>query len=69
MLNYDEIVTQSDYHRDLLLANAAQQRLAPPAATAQPHPVLAWIGRRLIRWGQQLQGEPTLPPLPHLQRQ
>jgi len=64
MLNYDEIVTCREAHRDLLLTNAAQQRLGQALATSQPHPVTAWIGRQLIRWGQQLQGEKPLPPLP-----
>ena len=64
MLNYDEIVTQTNDHRAFLLANAEQQRLAQTLTPRQPHPVMAWVGRRLIRWGQQLQGESTLPPLP-----
>ena len=64
MLNYDEIVTQTNDHRALLLANAEQQRLAQTLAPRQPHPVMAWIGRRLIRWGQQLQGAKSLPALP-----
>lgn len=64
MLNYDEIVTQTNDHRALLLANAEQQRLAQTLAPRQPHPVMAWIGRRLIRWGEQLQGETALSALP-----
>lgn len=64
MLNYDEIVTRSEAHRDLLLTKAAQQRLGQALATSQPHPVSAWIGRQLIRWGQQLQGAKPLPTLP-----
>jgi hypothetical protein len=39
MLNYDEVVTRSAAHRDLLLTNAAQQRLAQSLAPSQPHPV------------------------------
>ncbi len=64
MLNYEEIVTRSAAHRDLLLTNAAQQRLTQSLTPSQPHPVSAWIGHRLIRWGQQLQGVKPLPPLP-----
>ncbi len=64
MLNYDEIVTRSEAHRDLLLTNAEQQRLTQSLVASQPHPVTIWIGRQLIRWGQQLQGTKSLPPLP-----
>lgn len=63
MLNYDEIVTRTNDHRAFLLANAEQQRLAQTLTPCQAHPVIAWIGRRLIRWGEQLQGETTQPPL------
>lgn len=64
MLNYDEIVTQVSEHRNFLLANAEQQRLAQAVAPAQPHPVSAWFGRQLIEWGRQLQGAKPLPTLP-----
>lgn len=64
MLNYDEIVTCAAAHRDLLLTNAAQARLPQSLTTSQPHPVSAWLGRQLIRWGEQLQGETLLPSLP-----
>ena len=64
MLNYDEIVTHSAAHRDSLLTNAAQQRLAQSLAACQPHPISVWIGRQLIRWGQQLQGAKPLPTVP-----
>ncbi len=64
MLNYDEIVTRSAAHRDWLLTSAAQQRLAQFRPSPQPHTISAWTGRQLRRWGQQLQGETLLPPLP-----
>lgn len=64
MLNYDEIVTRSEAHRDWLLTNAAQQRLAQSLAASQPHPISAWIGRQLIWWGEQLQGAKPLSALP-----
>ena len=66
MANYDEIVTQVNEHRNFLLENAEQQRLvqslATPRAPSQPHPMKAWVGRQLVAWGQQLQGEESLPP-------
>lgn len=68
MLNYDEIVTRGAAHHDLLLTNAEQQRLGQSLAASQPHPVSAWIGRQLIRWGQQLQGVKPLPTMPLLQQ-
>lgn len=67
MLNYDEIVTRGAAHRDLLLTNAEQQRLGQALTATRPHPVSAWIGQLLIRWGQQLQGTKPLPAVPLLQ--
>ena len=62
MLNYEEIVTCTAAHRAELLTNAEQQHLVDRVAAFHPHPVNAWLGRQLIRWGRQLQGGP--PPLP-----
>ncbi|MEZ4869259.1 MAG: hypothetical protein R3C14_48500 [Caldilineaceae bacterium] len=62
MLNYDEIVTRTNDHRAFLLANAAQQRLAQSLTLDQPHPIIAWIGQRLIHWGEQLQSVKAQPP-------
>lgn len=62
MLNYDEIVTHTTAHRDLLLTNAEQQRLAQTLAPSQPHPISAWIGQQLIAWGQRLQGQSNAVP-------
>jgi hypothetical protein len=64
MLNYDEIVTRTEAHRDLLLTNAEQQRLVQSLTTSQPHPVSAWIGQLLIVWGQHLQGQNNAVPAP-----
>lgn len=69
MLNYDEIVTRADGHRNFLLANAEQERLIQSLGSDQPHPLIVWIGQRLIALGQQLQGERqetamARPPLP-----
>ena len=66
MANYDEIITQASDHRTFLLENAEQQRLAHSLPAPQPHPLIAWIGRQLVRWGQQLQGEKQtlLSPVP-----
>lgn len=69
MLNYDEIVAKADEHRTLLLNNAEEQRLIQSLGSEQAHPLLAWIGQRLISLGQQLQGERqetglVTPPLP-----
>jgi hypothetical protein len=69
MTNYDEITTQASAHRTSLLKNAEQQRLVHSLATAQPHPIMAWVGRQLIHWGKQLQGETILPALPLVQQQ
>lgn len=46
MLNYDEIVTRSEAHRDLLLTKAAQQRLGQALATS--HAYQAKAGARRI---------------------
>lgn len=62
MLNYDEIVTHATEHRNLLLTNAAQHQLAQALTVSQPHPLLEWIGRQLIRWGQQLQAAKPRAP-------
>ena len=67
MLNYEEIVTRSAAHRDLLLTNAAQERLAQSLTTSQPYSVSVWLGRQLIRWGQLVQGAKPRPALPLLQ--
>lgn len=64
MLNYETIVTQAHEYRTLRLAQAEQRRLAQALTPAQPHPVIAWIGRQLIRWGQLLQDAKRLPALP-----
>lgn len=62
MANYDEIITQANEHRTFLSENAEHQRLVKSVAPSQPHPIKAWLGGQLIRWGQQLQGEQPLPP-------
>lgn len=63
MLNYDEIVIQANEHRNLLLTNATQQRLAQAQTVSQAHSLIDWIGRRLIQWGQLLQDETPRAPL------
>ncbi|MFZ4656067.1 MAG: hypothetical protein ACOYNY_03600 [Caldilineaceae bacterium] len=64
MLNYDEIVTRTEDHRDFLLTNAEQQRLAQSLTMSQPHPVSAWLGQRLMAWGRRLQGQSNAVPAP-----
>ncbi|MFN8491629.1 MAG: hypothetical protein U0350_28785 [Caldilineaceae bacterium] len=63
MANYDEIITQASEHRALLLENAEQQRLVQSLTAPPPHPLLAWLGRQLVGWGQQLQGDKQQPSL------
>ncbi|MCE7982304.1 MAG: hypothetical protein DYG89_14000 [Caldilinea sp. CFX5] len=64
MLNYDATVTQAKERQSLLLGEAEQWHLAQSLAPSQPHPIFAWVGRRLIRWGEQLQSEGQTPVLP-----
>lgn len=54
MLNYYLISTEAYERQCLLQANAQQWHLAQ-IVPAPPHPLMVWIGQRLIRWGQQLQ--------------
>jgi hypothetical protein len=63
-MNYLQIETLTYDRQQMFLAEAEQRRLVALVLN-QPHPLLAWVGQRLIRWGQQLQGEAS--PLLHLQ--
>jgi hypothetical protein len=56
MMNYHQISTEATERQQLFLAEAEQRRLAQ-LVPAQPHPLMAWVGQRLIGWGQRLQAE------------
>ena len=64
MMNYHEIITQGEERQCLYLATAEQRRLLASIEPDQPHPLLTWVGQRLIRWGQQLLGEKRTPGFP-----
>lgn len=65
MFNYDEITTKAQDHRNSLLAEAEQWRFMQSLDPRTPHPIFAWAGRCLMRWGEQLRGEGQAPVLPN----
>lgn len=64
MMNYQQIETLTYDRQATFLAEADQRRLAQYAATNRPQPMRAWVGQRLIAWGQRLTSSKATPVLP-----
>jgi hypothetical protein len=69
MLHYQEVEQLAHDYRQARLETANQQRLLQSIPQGQPahHALLQQlthaIGQLLVRWGQQLQGQPSARPL------
>ena len=66
MLQYQEVEQIAHDYRKARLENADQHRLLQSIRQAQPHHsahlqrLTYAIGQRLVQWGRQLQGQPTV---------
>ncbi|MEZ4869260.1 MAG: hypothetical protein R3C14_48505 [Caldilineaceae bacterium] len=63
-MNYQQLETLTYERQATFLAEAEQRRLVQHATATQGHPIRAWIGQRLIAFGQRLSSSQATPTLP-----